>query len=190
VTGGHIERTEGYLELLVQKMRDDGVYSNEMDGWDLDYLIASAKLHDVGKIGISDLILNKPGKLTEEEFEVMKQHPEIGVKAIKEIEKDAPDHKFLQHAARIAGSHHEKWDGSGYPYGLKGDDIPLEGRLMAIADVYDALISARPYKRPFKTEEAKAIIEEGSGSHFDPALIDVFRLVAEDFANVARRISY
>ncbi|MDR1798137.1 MAG: response regulator [Clostridiales Family XIII bacterium] len=190
VTGGHIERTERFVDLLVHNMKDEGVYEDVLDGWDLETLISSAKLHDVGKIGISDLILNKPGKLTEEEFDIMKLHPEIGVRALKQIEKDAPDHNFLKYATRIAGSHHEKWDGSGYPFGLKGDDIPLEGRLMAIADVYDALISARPYKRPFNTEEAKQIIEEGRGTHFDPALVDVFHKIADEFANVARGVSY
>jgi putative two-component system response regulator len=156
----------------------------------MDYLISSAKLHDVGKIGISDTILNKPGKLTDEEFEIMKLHPEIGVRAIKQIEQDAPDHAFLRHASRIAGSHHEKWDGSGYPFGLTGEDIPVEGRIMAIADVYDALISLRPYKRPMNTDEAKRIIMEGSGSHFDPTLVNIFDEVSDDYALVARDVSY
>ncbi|MDR1778713.1 MAG: response regulator [Clostridiales Family XIII bacterium] len=190
VTGGHVERTSRYLEILVNAMLEDGLYAAETEGWDMNYLIQSAKLHDVGKIGISDLILNKPGKLTDEEFEIMKQHPKIGVTAIRQIEQNAPDHSFLRHAGRIAGYHHEKWDGTGYPYGFKGTDIPLEGRLMAISDVYDALISARPYKKPFSTEEAKAIILEGRGTHFDPALVDVFLRVADQFAQVVQESAF
>ncbi|MDR1713219.1 MAG: response regulator [Coriobacteriales bacterium] len=190
VTGAHIERTQLYLEVLVKTMMREGVYARETTDWDLEYLIQSAKLHDVGKIGISDLILNKPGKLTPEEFEIMKTHPEIGVRTIKQIEENAPDHSFLKHACRIAGFHHEKWDGSGYPYGFKGEDIPLEGRLMAIADVYDALISARPYKKPFSTDEARDIIDDGRGSHFDPVLVDVFDTVSEEFAAIVRNFAF
>ncbi|GHU06088.1 response regulator [Betaproteobacteria bacterium] len=186
VTGGHVARTQKYLKLLLDQLIEDKIYTDEMSGWDMDYLLPSAQLHDVGKIAISDLILNKPGKLTPEEFEIMKTHAAIGVDAIKKIESNAEEHAFLHHAKLIAGTHHEKWDGSGYPTGIKGEDIPLEGRLMAIADVYDALISVRPYKRPFSTEEARRIIEDGKGSHFDPVLVDVFSKVADKFAEVAR----
>jgi putative two-component system response regulator len=184
-TGGHVDRTQMYLKLLVDRMMEKGLYEEESKEWDLEYLLPSAQLHDVGKISISDTILNKPGKLTDEEFETMKMHPTIGVNAIKRIEKNASEHDFLTHAVVFAGSHHEKWDGSGYPNGQKGKDIPLQGRLMAIADVYDALISVRPYKKPMTPEVARNIIEEGRGSHFDPALVDIFLEVESEFARIA-----
>jgi putative two-component system response regulator len=185
-TGGHVDRTQRYLKLLVDRMIESGVYENETREWDLAFLLPSAQLHDVGKISISDTILNKPGKLTDEEFEIMKKHPSLGVNAIKRIEENASEHDFLNHAEIFAGSHHEKWDGSGYPNKLKGNDIPLQGRLMAIADVYDALISVRPYKKPMSVETARNIIEEGRGSHFDPALVDIFLEVESEFASIAR----
>jgi len=141
-------------------------------------------LHDVGKIAISDLILNKPGPLTNEEFEIMKSHVSVGVEAIERIMSETKEHAFLHHALLIAGAHHEKWDGRGYPNGLKGSDIPLEGRLMAIADVYDALISERPYKKAFTHEEACKIIEDSAGTHFDPVLVEVFKRVEDKFLNI------
>ncbi|MDR3278956.1 MAG: response regulator [Synergistaceae bacterium] len=190
VTGGHIARTQKYLEILLNEMIAEGVYKDEISDWDLDYLLPSAQLHDVGKIAISDLILNKPDKLTPEEFEIMKTHVIIGVRAIQKIEKNADEHSFLKHARLIAGGHHEKWDGTGYPASLSGRDIPLEGRLMAIADVYDALISKRPYKRPLSTAEARDIIETGCGVHFDPVLVDVFSKVANQFAEIVRISAY
>ena len=184
-TGGHIWRTQRYLELLVKRMLQDGVYFDEISSWDLTFLIPSAQLHDVGKISISDTILNKPGKLTSEEFDIMKTHVIRGVDAIERIEQETQEDNFLYHAKRFAGYHHEKWDGTGYPYGLSNDNIPLQGRLMAIADVYDALISARSYKEPMSLETAKSIILEGKGKHFDPALIDVFCDTADGFEEIA-----
>jgi putative two-component system response regulator len=164
-----------------------------MDGWDLDILIPSARLHDLGKIGIRDSILNKPGRFTPDEFDQMKVHTTYGVQAIERIVTNTMKHaflkvtikKYLAHAVLFAGCHHEKWDGTGYPEGLMGEDIPLEGRLMAIADVYDALISQRPYKEAMSTDEAERIIIEGKGTHFDPVLVDVFETLAADFAKVA-----
>jgi len=185
-TGGHITRTEKYLQYLIEKLMDENVYTNELSSWDMDILLPSAQLHDVGKIAISDAILKKPGKLTDEEYEIMKTHPQIGVEAISRMEKKTSDTKFFSHAKTFAGTHHEKWDGTGYPFKLKGADIPLEGRLMAIADVYDALVSARPYKQPLPTDDAARIIEEGSGALFDPQLVDIFKLVSPDFADIAR----
>jgi putative two-component system response regulator len=185
-TGGHVDRTQKYLKLLVDRMIEKKVYESESREWDLAFLIPSAQLHDVGKISISDVILNKPGKLTDEEFRIMKEHPTIGVNAIKRIEDNASENDFLYHAEIFAGSHHEKWDGSGYPKGLKGSEIPLQGRLMAIADVYDALISVRPYKRPISVDKARDIIREGSGNHFDPALVDIFMDVEDQFATIAK----
>jgi putative two-component system response regulator len=186
VTGGHIFRTQKYLKLLLDKMIEEKIYTDEISDWDMDYLLPSAQLHDVGKIAISDLILNKPGKLTPEEFKIMKTHAAIGMDAIRKIAENADEHAFLRHAERIAGSHHEKWDGSGYPVGISGKDIPLEGRLMAIVDVYDALISVRPYKKPLSSDEAKQIIECGKGVHFDPMLVDVFSKIADQFAAIAK----
>jgi putative two-component system response regulator len=126
--------------------------------------------------------LNKAGKLTPDEFEIMKTHVQVGVHAIEKIMCSVAEHAFLRHALLIAAAHHERWDGNGYPLGLQGRNIPLEGRLMAIADVYDALISIRPYKKAFTHEEACTIIESASGKHFDPVLVDVFRKVEDEFA--------
>ena len=181
LTGGHIHRTQVYLKALIEELVREGIYADEVTHWDMDFFLISALLHDVGKIAISDLILCKPGKLTLEEFDIMKTHVTVVVDAIKKIMGNTVEHAFLNHALLIAGTHHEKWDGTGYPAGLKGSDIPLEGRLMAIADVYDALISVRQYKKALTHKEACRIIEEGSGTFFDPALIDVFRKVQAEF---------
>ena len=187
LTGGHIARTQRYLKVLIEELIREGVYADVISNWDMDFVLRSAQLHDVGKIAITDLILNKPGKLTPEEFEIMKTHVTAGVDAIEKIMGETNDqHAFLQHALLIAGTHHEKWDGSGYPVGLKGANIPIEGRLMAIVDVYDALISERPYKKAFSHEEACRIIEDDSGTHFDPALVGVFRNVKDEFEKIAK----
>lgn len=184
-TGGHIARTQQYLDLLLKKMLNNGIYLEEISSWDLTFLIPSAQLHDVGKIAISDTILNKPGKLTPEEFEIMKTHVRRGIDAIERIEHETHEDSFLYHAKRFAGYHHEKWDGTGYPHGLAGKDIPLQGRLMAIADVYDALISSRSYKEAIPLDVAKSIILDGNGKHFDPILINVFRDVVDGFEEIA-----
>ncbi|MDR2014311.1 MAG: response regulator [Azoarcus sp.] len=184
-TGGHIARTQQYLELLLKKMLKEGVYLEEISSWDLTFLIPSAQLHDVGKIAISDTILNKPGKLTPEEFDIMKTHVTRGIDAIERIEHETHEDSFLYHAKCFAGYHHEKWDGTGYPHGLAGKDIPLQGRLMAIADVYDALISSRPYKEEMPLDVARSIILDGNGKHFDPILINVFRNVVDGFEEIA-----
>ena len=181
VTGGHIGRTQRYLKLLVDELIRTGTYSKEISGWDMDLLIPSAQLHDVGKISISDLILNKPGKLTDEEFDLIKTHCSKGEDVINQIILYSSNDVFLLHAKRFAAYHHEKWDGSGYPRRLSGEDIPLEGRIMAVADVYDALVTERPYKKPFTHEKAVQIIEEGRGSHFDPQIVDAFLHVADEF---------
>ncbi|MDR1105364.1 MAG: response regulator [Treponema sp.] len=185
VTGGHIERTQRYLKLLVDKLLAERLYWEEVSTWNLEFLVPSAQLHDVGKIAISDAILNKPGKLTSEEFEIMKKHASIGETAIELIMKTNSDNDFLYHAKIFAGTHHEKWDGSGYPRGLKHSIIPLQGRLMAVADVYDALIAARPYKQPLSTQEAERIVIEGREKHFDPVLVDLFKELAPEFALIA-----
>ena len=186
ITGGHITRTQLFLQTLIEELIRKGIYTDEISKWNMDFFLPSAQLHDVGKIAITDLILNKPGKLTPEEFDIMKTHVEIGVDAIEQIMRETREHAFLNHALLIAGTHHEKWDGSGYPVRLKGANIPIEGRLMAIVDVYDALISERPYKNAISHEEACKIIEAGSGSHFDPVLVEVFNNVKNRLNEIAR----
>ena len=187
ITGGHVTRTQKYVDLLFNQLVEDDVYSNELLSLEnMDYLLLSAQLHDLGKLSISDSILNKPGKLDFGEFEIMKTHVTKGVEAIERMEsKDGEHTYFLKYAKTFAGTHHEKWDGSGYPLGLKGLDIPLEGRIMAIADVYDALISIRPYKNPIPADKSAQIIIDGAGTHFDPALVEIFKELADDFANIA-----
>jgi len=185
ITGRHINRTQKYLKKLAEQLIEDGVYTDELLAWDMNVLLLSSQLHDVGKIAISDTILNKTGKLTEEELEIMKTHTRKGVEVIEKIESSTDFTGFLECAKLFAGSHHEKWDGSGYPQGLSGYNIPLEGRIMAIADVYDALISTRPYKESYTADESAQIIIDGAGTHFDPALIDTFSKVKDDFAAIA-----
>ena len=186
VTGGHVSRTQKYLSCLIEKLLEQGEYADEISSWDLDFVLPSAQLHDVGKIGISDTILNKPDRLTPEEYEIMKMHVKIGVDAIDRMEEITEDHGFFSHARTFAGMHHERWDGKGYPNGLAGFDIPLEGRLMAIADVYDALISDRPYKKALSFSDAENIIKEGRGTHFDPQLVDIFNVVSNCFADIVK----
>jgi putative two-component system response regulator len=174
ITGGHIERTQRGVGLLVETLRDHPVYGREVAGWDIKLLLQSSQLHDVGKIAISDRILQKPGRLNGEEFEEMKKHAAFGVQIIEKIETSTSASDFLKYAKIFAGTHHEKWDGSGYPNGLTGEDIPLQGRIMALADVYDALVSERPYKKAFPHTEAVRIIQDGRGTQFDPVLTDLF----------------
>jgi len=182
VTGKHIERTQRYLELLVNELVSAKIYENEISGWDMSLLLPSAQLHDVGKITISDLILNKPGKLTDEEYVLIKQHCAEGERIIDEIITKADEQDgFLLFAKRFAGCHHEKWDGTGYPKGLSGKNIPLEGRIMAVCDVYDALVSERPYKKPFSHEQAMEIIKNDAGTHFDPKIVEAFLNIADAF---------
>ncbi|MCL2689798.1 MAG: response regulator [Chitinispirillia bacterium] len=181
VTGGHIERTQIYLEILVNKLLSTGTYAKEMASWDLSLLLPSAQLHDVGKIAISDIILNKPGKLTDEEFLEIQRHCSYGEHIIEQIIMKTRDDVFLHHAKMFAAHHHEKWNGKGYPRNLAGENIPLQGRIMAIADVYDALVCERPYKKPFPHEKAVEIIKNDSGTHFDPKIVDIFLEIADDF---------
>jgi len=184
-TGGHIERTAKYLSLMLKEMIARGTFSDIGES-SLDMLISSARLHDIGKITISDLVLNKPGKLTDEEFAAMKSHSIQGVAIIDQIIERTGNVEFLQNARQFAGSHHERWDGKGYPHGLAGEDIPLLGRIMAIADVYDALVSVRPYKTGFSHEKAVEIIMEGAGTQFDPSMVALFFDLQEEFKLVER----
>jgi putative two-component system response regulator len=185
LTGGHIVRTQQYLQAIIEEMTQEGIYADEISTWNMDFYLPATQLHDVGKIAISDMILNKPARLTPEEFELMKSHVTMGVDAIEQIMSKTKAHDFLNHALLIVGTHHEKWDGTGYPVGLKGSNIPLEGRLMAVADVYDALISERPYKKAFTHEEACKIIEDDAEQHFDPVLVSVFKEVKDKFERIA-----
>jgi putative two-component system response regulator len=181
VTGGHVERTEHFLRILVEEMLEQGIYRDILETWDINLFLQSSKLHDVGKIAIKDNILLKPGPLTREEFEEMKKHTVFGETVIEKIQQNAKESIFLTHAKIMAGTHHEKWDGSGYPRGMGGSNIPLQGRLMAFVDVYDALISDRPYKKAFPPEQAVKIIIDGCGTQFDPDLKNVFLSASERF---------
>jgi putative two-component system response regulator len=185
ITGGHIERTQSYLGALLEALKAQGIYNGEVAGWDLNLVLMSAQLHDVGKIAVKDSILNKPGRLTPEEFEEVKKHTTFGGKVIDKIMESTSERTFLIYAKTFAMTHHEKWDGSGYPSGLKGEGIPLLGRLMAVADVYDALVSDRPYKRAFTHDEAVRIIMDGRGTHFDPTLADMFLSISDEFETVS-----
>jgi len=179
VTGGHIERTQTYLRIFLEALQQRNLFANETATWNLELVWQWAQLHDVGKIAIKDNILNKPSKLTDAEFEEVKTHPAFGAQVIEKIGESTTDKTFLEYATIFALTHHEKWDGSGYPSGLKGEAIPLLGRIMAVVDVYDALVSERPYKKAFSHTEALKIISESSGTHFDPTLVDVFLAVSE-----------
>jgi len=181
-TGGHIERTTKFLRILLSAMLDQGVYADEIKEWDIDSFVSSARLHDVGKIYVADTILNKPKSLSQSEFESVKTHSSEGEKIIDQMIKQTGDMEFLHSAKLVAAYHHERWDGTGYPYGLSGTEIPLPGRLMAIVDVYDALVSERSYKKPIPHKDAVKTIVSEAGSHFDPKIVEVFQEVNERFA--------
>jgi len=189
ITGGHIERTQRYMYVLLKTMIERGLFKDESSSWDLELVVQSTQLHDVGKIAIKDSILLKPGKLTEEEFENIKSHTIVGEDVILEIERNTSEHEFLEYAKVFTVTHHEKWDGSGYPRGLKGEEIPVLGRAMAIVDVYDALVSDRPYKKGFSHDEAVAIISDSKGKHFDPTIVDLFLSVSDQFNQIAAQIT-
>ncbi len=184
-TGGHIRRTQTYVRLLATRLKHHKRFSHELNDSAIELLYKSAPLHDIGKVGVHDSILLKPGRLTDEEFEEMKRHTVYGRDALMSSTHMPGDHSFLKLAREIAYSHHEKWDGTGYPEGLQGEEIPLSGRLMALADVYDALISKRVYKPPFTHAKALEIIAEGRGKHFDPAVSDAFLELEEQFRQTA-----
>ena len=187
-TGNHIRRTQHYVKIIAIQLQNHPRFSQLLTPENITSLYKSAPLHDIGKVGIADHILLKPGKLTFEEFEEMKKHTTYGRDAIASAETTiSRADNFLVFAKQIAYSHQEKWDGSGYPEGLAGDDIPISARLMAIADVYDALISRRVYKEPFSHEKSVAIILEGKGNHFDPDIVDAFMEVSDDFYQISLR---
>lgn len=173
-TGGHIKRTAGYVKLLGEKLKEKGIYPETEDEGYIKKLFDSAPLHDIGKVKIPDAVLNKPGRLTEEEFEIMKTHTTEGAAILRTSLSEIEDGSWLSTAIDMALSHHERWDGSGYPNGLSGEEIPLCARIMAVSDVFDALVSERSYKRAFSFEEAMRIIKEGAGTQFDPQIVKIF----------------
>lgn len=173
-TGKHIQRTSIYVNMLAKKARDMGIYSDQIDDKFIEMVTRAAPLHDIGKIVVSDTILKKPGKLTAEEYNMMKVHTSEGVKIIDEIYSLSEDYGYIKITKDIVGSHHEWWNGNGYPHNLSDLEIPLSARIMAIADVFDALVSTRCYKSAMTYEEAFKILEEESGTHFDPELVKAF----------------
>lgn len=187
-TGGHIVRTQAYVRMLAERLREHPRFSAEMTPNAIRLITQSAPLHDIGKIGIPDHILRKPGALTPEEMAIMRTHTTLGLKALEDAEKLYDRHvDFLRYAKDIVIGHHERWDGKGYPYGLQGDAIPVAARLMAVADVFDALISKRVYKEAFPQQMAVDIIRQGSGTQFDPDVIEAFLALSEQFAEIARQ---
>jgi putative two-component system response regulator len=184
-TGEHIGRTQYYMSILLDSLQTHDSYKEEIASWDRDLVLQSTQLHDVGKIAIKDRVLQKPDRLTSEEFDEIKQHVQFGEDVIDRIKSNTTERAFLDQAKVLIATHHEKWDGSGYPRGMKGQEIPLQGRLMAIADVYDALTSDRPYKKAYSHKEAVDIITRDRGKHFDPDLVDVFLDVSDKFSEVA-----
>ncbi len=173
-TGTHVTRTSEFVRTLAKFARADGVYRDRLNDRTISLMYRAAPLHDVGKIVVPDDILKKPGKLTEEEFALMKRHASEGGRIVREVLGGVADGEYLSMAEEIAACHHERWDGGGYPAGLAGENIPLSARIMAIADVFDALVSERCYKKAMPAEKALAIIREESGTHFDPSLVRVF----------------
>ena len=186
-TGEHLERIEGYTGLLVDWLANNGPYQSKIDDAYRKQLCRSSILHDIGKVGIPDSVLLKPGQLTNEEFEIMKEHARIGAEALEDSALKSDSCEFLSLAAEIARYHHEKFDGSGYPHGIAGLEIPLSARIVAVADVFDALTSERVYKKAMDVDEAKDLIVSEAGKHFDPEVVAAFKACWEDFCSRAQR---
>ena len=190
-TGNHIKKTAAYVEALAEQLKKEGKFADVLTDEFVQKLKRAAPLHDIGKIAVSDLILNKPGKLTDEEFAIMKSHTTEGWKILTKMVEDAGDTidaNYLNESIDMAHYHHEKWDGSGYPTGIKGEEIPLSARIMAVADVFDALVAERVYKKPFTYEKAMAIITEGAGKHFDPDIVETFTHISEKLYSERTRL--
>ncbi len=187
-TGEHLERLREYAQLLAQTLADEGQYQELIDESFLSNLYRSSPLHDIGKVGIPDVILLKPGRLSPAEFKIMQRHTVIGAEALESTARQSSSGGFLDMGARIARCHHERFDGSGYPAGLSGDEIPLEARIVALADVYDALTSVRVYKAAFEPLVARSMIEQEEERHFDPVVVEAFRRSWEGFLAVRERI--
>lgn len=173
-TGGHVKRTSGYVGLIAKAAQEEGYYSEILTDSYIELLVKAAPLHDIGKIAVPDSILKKPGKLTPEEFEKIKDHAAEGGKIVREVLENIEEKEYVDIAEQVASCHHEKWDGSGYPHGLKETDIPIGARIMAIADVFDALVSKRCYKEAMTSKEAFDVIQKSAGTHFDPVLARLF----------------
>ncbi len=186
-TGSHIHRTQSYVKVLAEQLQQHPRFSGQLSAEQIDLLHKAAPLHDIGKVAVPDAVLRKPGRLLSEEYRQMQQHAIAGRDVILQAESALDQEQpFLVYAREIACSHHEMWDGNGYPEGLKGEEIPLSARIMAIADVYDALVTPRVYKEAFTHQKAVSIIEEGRGSHFDPDMVDAFMVVESQFDQIAR----
>lgn len=185
-TGGHVKRTKIYVNYLVSKLQCLGIYSNFITEHFSNLIIAAAPLHDIGKINVPDIILSKPGKFTPEEFEIMKNHAAEGGRLIKENMGNLAEQDFVEMAYNLATYHHERWNGGGYPHGLKNFEIPLAARIMAVADVYDALTSKRSYKEIFPFEEAVKIISEGKGACFEPCIVEAFLNDTEELRKITQ----
>ncbi|MCF6211349.1 MAG: response regulator [Gammaproteobacteria bacterium] len=183
-TGKHLERMREYCRLLSRQLGRTATYHAEIDEAFVDNIYAASPLHDIGKVGVDDAVLLKPGKLTEGEWVLMRRHPVLGADTLREVDHQHPGNSFIRIGIDIAESHHEKWDGSGYPYGKRKKEIPLVGRILALGDVYDALTSQRCYKKAFSHERSRLIIEEGEGRHFDPDVVQAFREVETEFLRV------
>ena len=188
-TGAHVRKTAAYTEIILNELRKQEKYAAQLTDDYVSDVVNSAPLHDVGKIQVPDAILNKPGRLNDDEFDVMKSHTTAGRDILSQAIALVPNSGYLTEARNLAAFHHEKWDGSGYPTGLKEEEIPLSARVMAVADVFDALVSKRSYKKPFTFEEAMDIIRTGSGKHFDPAIVNAFISAEEEVRRVEQEFS-
>lgn len=188
-TGAHLERVQHYCRILAQNMAHLEKYHEVISSEFIRLIFQTSPLHDIGKVGIPDAVLLKPGKLDPSEFDIMKTHTSIGAETLAAALDKFPGVSFLETARDIAWTHHEKYDGSGYPNGLSGEDIPLCGRIIALADVYDALTSKRVYKKAFTHDVAKSIILEGNGAHFDPDVVNSFLDTETEFLNIRRRFA-
>ena len=188
-TGAHLERMREYCRVLAQRLSRNKKYSNAVDADYVHLIYLTSPLHDIGKVGIQDSVLLKGGPLTDKEFEIMKSHVRIGAETLAAAARFQPDAEFLRMAHDIALTHHEWYDGSGYPQGLVGDEIPLCGRIVALADVYDALTAKRVYKNAFTHDVAKSVILEESGVHFDPDIVDAFLESEQEFIDIQKRFA-
>jgi putative two-component system response regulator len=186
-TGDHIQRTRKYVTLLGRELIRQGCFPGELNEQELSLITRGALLHDIGKIGVSDTILLKPDRLDDREFSIMKARTTLGAELLRDMHSRTPTQRYLNYAIQIAEGHHEKYNGTGYPRGLKGEDIPLCSRIMAVADVYDAVAADRIYRKAMNPQEAFNLILEGKGSHFDPQIIDIFIAIQDEIESSARR---
>jgi putative two-component system response regulator len=189
-TGKHLERVQVYCKMLAEKLSQEEPYNSVIDAAFIHNIFNASPLHDIGKVASPDYVLLKSGKLTDEECAIMKKHSLVGANTMEAVQQIYEKNAFINMGISVARSHHERWDGMGYPDGLKGEEIPMAARIMAVADVYDALRSNRCYKSPFSRDQAHGIIESGSGAQFDPAVVRAFLALEEEFDRVGREIGY